>query len=68
MEKCLCDNLNKRTKYHGGQYEDATAILLFQKADVIFESIKQLYFEVSKRLCDDHEVIDMIERYVELFK
>ena len=68
VEKCLRDNLINRAKYHGGQLEGTTVMKLFQKADVIFESIKQLYFEVSKRLCDDHEVIDMIERYVELFK
>ncbi len=66
VEKCLCDNLINCAKYHGGQLEGTTVMKLFQKANGIFESIKQSLIDVPEKACDDNAVIDMIERYVEL--
>ena len=66
MEKCLRDNLINHAKYHGGQLEGTIVTWLFQKTDVIFESIKKNLINVPGKACDNNEVNDMIERYVEL--
>ena len=41
-EKCLRINLINRAKYHGGQLDGTTVKRLFQKADKIFDDIKNV--------------------------
>ena len=66
LEQCLRKNNIDRAKYHGGQLEGKTVMLLFQKASDIFNDMKICLLAAEPIDCPVIEIEDMTERYIEI--
>ena len=66
LEQCLRKNKIDRAKYHGGQLEGKTVMLLFQKAGDIFNDMKICVLAAEPVDCPETEIKDMTKRYVEI--
>ena len=66
LEQCLRKNKIDRAKYHGGQLEGKTVMMLFQKASDIFNDMNDCLLAAEPIDCPETEIEDMTKRDIDI--